>query len=162
MGDWQLQLRSALDSGDTDRIRRAAEMALANTPGHVYFHYTAWQVEHQVDFLIRDVELDFSIDEEEDDLREWIKGEVTERFRDRVYNALVSDDSFWSAVDLEIQGCDPDPFMEAMDDAVTTVAQPTVEEMFEDEGVLTEVLAFVKHLVEDAATAVNPFTEISI
>jgi len=161
MTDWQLQLRSALDSGDTDRIRRAAEMALANTPGHVYVQYTTWQVEHQVDFIIRDEHLDFSIDEEDDDLREMIEREVTERFRDRVYNALVSDDSFWSAVDLEIQRCDPDPFREALDDAVTTVAQPTVEEMFEDEGVLTEVLAFVKHLMEQAAASVIPSAETS-
>ena len=86
---------------------------------------------------------------------------MKERFRDRVYNALVSDDSFWSAVDLEIQRCDPDPFREALDDAVTTVAQPTVEEMFEDEGVLTEVLAFVKHLMEQAAASVIPSAETS-
>jgi hypothetical protein len=163
MRDWQLHLRSALDSGDPDRIRQAAENALEQTPGHVYAQYTTWQVEHQVDFLIRGhlEELEFSVDQEDDGLREMIRREVEQRFTDRVYNALVGDDSFWSAVDLEIQRCDPDPFMEVIDDAVTTVAEPTIEEMFEDEGVLTEVLAFVKHLMENAAATVIPSAKIS-
>ena len=74
---------------------------------------------------------------------------------------MIGDDSFWSAVKIEIQAADSDPFMQAMDDAVTAVAEPTVEEMFEDEGVLTEVLAFVKHLMEQAAASVIPSAETS-
>ena len=163
MRDWQLHLRSALDFGDPDSIRQAAENALEQTPGHVYAQYTTWQVENQVHWFItcRLDDLDFAVDEEDDGLREMIRREVEKAFTDRVYNALVSDDSFWSAVDLEIQGVNLDPFMEAMDAAVTTVAEPTIEEMFEDEGVLTEVLAFVKHLMESTAATVNPCAEIS-
>ena len=163
MRDWKVHLRSALESGDPDRIRRAAEVALEQTPDHFYTRYSSWEVQNQIRFLVggRLDELEFSVDENDDDFRQLIEKDVRERFSDRVYNALVSDPSFWSAVNLEIQTCDPDPFMGAMDDAVTTVAEPTIEEMFEDEAVLIEVLAYVKRSVEDASAAVNPCVEVT-
>ena len=163
MTDWKLQLRSALDSNDPERIRQAAEAALESTPDRYYTQYSDWQVEHQVEHLVsgRLDDLEFSVDEEDDDLRRLIENEVRDKFSARVFNALVGDASFWSAVDLEIQACDPDPFMQSMDDAVTTVAEPTIEEMFEDEAVLIEMLAFVKHTVEHAAAAADPCVEVA-
>ena len=163
MMDWKLHLKSALDSGDPDRIRQAAESALENTPARVYRYYTSWEVEDQLTHLIegRLDDLDFTVDEEDDGLRTLIEDQVRRAFVNRVFNALVGDASFWSAAEIEIRAIDDDPFMLAMDDAVTTAAEDTIEEMFEDQSVLTEVLAFVKHTVENAAAAVFPCAEIN-
>ena len=167
MKDWKLQLRSALESNDPDRTRQAAEMALGNTPDRYYTQYSDWQVEHQVEHLVsgRLDELEFSVDEDDDGLRRLIENEVRDKFSARVFNALVGDVSFWSAVEIEIRAVDDDPFIQFMDDAVTTVADPTIEEMFEDEVVLIEVLAFVKDLMESAASGgpstVNPSVEVA-
>jgi hypothetical protein len=161
MTDWKLRLRNALDSGDPDRIRQAAESALENTPARVYRHYTSWEVENQLTHLIegRLDDLDFTVEEEDDGLRTLIEDQVRQAFVNRVFNTLVGDASFWSAAEIEIRAIDDDPFMLSMDNAVTTAAEDTIEEMCEDETVLVEVLAFVKHIVENAAAAVIPCAE---